>query len=301
MSGHSHSHSHSHAVSAAGKHRSRLIITFALVAGFFVIELLAALDSGSLALLGDAGHMAADVVTLGAALLAVHLAPRQDKFGRRTFGNYRVEVFASGLAVLIMLAVAVFITIEAIGRFGHAPEPASGTMLAVGILGLVVNIIGILMLRGGSAESLNIKGAYLEVLADALGSVGVIVAAVLVGLTGSSWWDTIIALGIAVFIAVRAAMLGREVLRVLAQSAPPGVEPAEIQAALESLPGMAEVHDLHVWQLTSGMDVISAHIVTTRPDTMLAAQRLLRDDFGISHITLQSESASREECDHAGW
>ncbi len=293
--------SHSHAVSAAGKHRSRLIITFALVAGFFVVELVAALSSGSLALLGDAGHMAADVVTLSAALLAVHLAPRRDKHGRRTFGNYRIEVFASGLAVLIMLGVAVFITIEAIGRLGNAPEPASGTMLVVGILGLIINLISILLLREGSTESLNIKGAYLEVLADALGSVGVIVAAILVRLTGSSWWDTIIALGIAIFITVRAVMLGREVLRVLAQAAPPGIEPAEVQAALENLPGMVEVHDLHVWQLTSGMDVASAHIVTDRPDTMLAAHRVLREDFGISHITLQSESECREECDQAGW
>ena len=131
MSGHH--HSSSHAVSAAGKHRSRLAITFALVAGFFAVELIAALRSGSLALLGDAGHMAADVTALGAALLALHLAPSRDKRGRRTFGNYRVEVFASGLAVLIMLGVAIFITVEAIGRFGSAVEPASGIMLAVGI------------------------------------------------------------------------------------------------------------------------------------------------------------------------
>lgn len=123
MSGHH--HSSSHAVSAAGKHRSRLAITFALVAGFFAVELIAALRSGSLALLGDAGHMAADVTTLGAALLALHLAPLRDKRGRRTFGNYRVEVFASGLAVLIMLGVAIFITVEAIGRFGSAVEAAS--------------------------------------------------------------------------------------------------------------------------------------------------------------------------------
>lgn len=299
MSGHP--HSDGHAVSAAGKHRTRLIITFALVAGFFVIELLAALSSGSLALLGDAGHMAADVTTLGAALLAVHLAPKVDKHGRRTFGNYRAEVFASGLAVLIMLAVAIFIALEAVQRFGNPLEPASGTMLVVGILGLAINVVSIFLLREGSSESLNVKGAYLEVLADALGSVGVIVAAILVKATRSPLWDTIIALGIAVFVAVRAAMLGREVLRVLSQAAPLGVEPAEVQDALEDLPGMAEVHDLHVWQLTSGMNVASAHIVTTEPGTMLAAQRLLRDDFGIGHVTLQTESGSRRECDRADW
>ena len=299
MSGHH--HSSSHAVSAAGKHRSRLAITFALVAGFFAVELIAALRSGSLALLGDAGHMAADVTTLGAALLALHLAPLRDKRGRRTFGNYRVEVFASGLAVLIMLGVAIFITVEAIGRFGSAVEPASGIMLAVGILGLVINVVSMLLLRRGSSESLNVKGAYLEVLADALGSVGVIAAAVLVSVTGSPWWDTVIALGIAAFIAVRAVMLGLEVLRVLAECAPPGIEPAEIQVALEDIPGMLEVHDLHVWQLTSGMNVASAHIVTSAPDTMLAAQHLLRDDFGIAHVTLQTESANRRECDHTDW
>ncbi|HOQ54564.1 MAG TPA: cation diffusion facilitator family transporter, partial [Micropruina sp.] len=189
----SHSHSHDHA-GATGRHRWRLAVAFVLVAGFFVVELLAAWSSGSLALLSDAGHMAADVTTLGAALIATRLATRKDTTGRRTFGSYRAEVFASGLAVLLMIGVGIYIAIEAVGRIGAAPELASGLMLVVGVLGLIVNAICLMLLRAGAAESLNVKGAYLEVIADLLGSIGVIVAAVLVRFTGSAWWDTVIAL-----------------------------------------------------------------------------------------------------------
>lgn len=291
------------AISAAGRHRSRLIFTFVLVAGFFAVELIAAITSSSLALLGDAGHMAADVITLGAALLAVQLAPRRDRTGRRTFGSYRAEVFASGLAVLMMLGVSAYIAVEAIGRIGSAPEPTTGTMLVVGVLGLVVNVISLFLLHAGAGESLNIKGAYLEVLADGLGSVGVICAAVLIDLTGNAWWDTVIALAIAVFVAVRAVILGREVLRVLGQCAPAGVEPLQVQAELEKLPGVAEVHDLHIWQLTSGMNVATAHVVTISDDqpTLTSARHLLREQFGIAHVTLQTETAARSECDGVDW
>jgi len=148
---------------------------------FFVVELVAGLASGSLALISDAGHMAADVTTLGAALVATRLATRKDTTGRRTFGSYRAEVFASGLAVLLMIGVGVYIAVEAISRVGSAPAPASGVMIAVGALGLVVNVVSLVLLRAGAAESLNIKGAYLEVVADTVGSVGVI------GTRGSPW------------------------------------------------------------------------------------------------------------------
>lgn len=227
MSGHGHGHGHGHAVSvsATGRHQWRLAVSFALIAAFFVVELVAGLAAGSLALISDAGHMAADVVTLGAALVASRIATRPDTTGRRTFGSYRAEVFASGLAVMIMLGVSAYIAVEAIARLGAHHEPASTTMLAVGTLGLVVNVIGLALLHSGAGESLNVKGAYLEVLADTLGSVGVIVAAALVHFTGSPWWDTGVALAIALFVAVRACALGKEVLAVLGQHAPAGIEP----------------------------------------------------------------------------
>ena len=298
------SHSHDHA-GATGRHRWRLAVAFGLVAVFFVVELLAGLYSGSLALLSDAGHMAADVTTLGAALVATRLATRKDTTGRRTFGSYRAEVFASGLAVLLMIGVGVYIAVESIGRIGTAPELASGVMLLVGVIGLVVNVICLLLLRSGASESLNVKGAYLEVIADSLGSVGVIVAALLVGWTGYSWWDTVIALAIAVFVVIRAVMLGREVLAVLGQHAPEGMEPAALTEALLAVDGVTDVHDLHVWRLTSGMDVATAHLVTAAsaaPALVLeAATTTLRDRFEIAHATLQIESENSGACRGVDW
>jgi cobalt-zinc-cadmium efflux system protein len=302
MSGHSHSGVAEH---AGGRHRWRLAVAFVLVAAFFVVELTTGLTSGSLALVSDAGHMAADVVTLGAALVATRIATRADATGRRTFGSYRAEVFASGLAVLLMLGVAVYIVIEAVARIGSSPEVASGTMLVVGMLGLAVNVVALLLLRGGARESLNVKGAYLEVVADTIGSVGVIAAALLVSSTGNAWWDTGIALAIAVFVAVRAVMLGREVVAVLGQHAPAGIEPTEILGALCEVDGVTGVHDLHVWTLTSGMDVATAHLVTAESASGAAvlgdASAMLRDRFRIAHATLQVESTGSAQCQGADW
>lgn len=298
MSGHSHDH-------AGTTHRWRLRTAFVLVAGYFLVELVTGLVSGSLALLSDAGHMAADVVALGAALVATRIATREDTTGRRTFGSYRAEVFASGLAVLLMLGVSVYIAIEAVGRIGGQAEVASGPMLLVGALGLVVNIIALLLLRGGASESLNIKGAYLEVVADTLGSVGVIVAGVMVATTGNVGWDTGIALAIAIFVAVRAVMLGREVLAVLGQHAPAGMVPDEVGQALEEVPGVTAVHDLHVWTLTSGMNVATAHLVTGE-DTdahgvLDRAREVMRTRFGVEHATLQVEPTTHTGCKEIAW
>lgn len=288
---------------AGGRHRWRLMVSFFLIAGFFVVELVAGLLSGSLALLSDAGHMAADVVTLGAALVATRIATRVDRTGRRTFGSYRAEIFASGLAVLVMMGMSVYIAVEAVQRLGTVTTPAVGTMLLVGALGLVVNLIALFMLRGGAGESLNVKGAYLEVVADTLGSVGVILAAALVAWTGNGWWDTVIALAIAVFVLVRAILLAREVITVLGQHAPKGMEPKEVIAALEAVPGVVGVHDLHVWTLTSGMDVATAHLVTaTDASGVLAeAAELLRSRFHIAHATLQIENDTATTCEGASW
>ncbi|GAB95233.1 cobalt-zinc-cadmium efflux system protein [Kineosphaera limosa] len=302
--GHKHGHTHGHTVTAAGRHRWRLAVAFGLVATFFVVELVAGIVANSLALISDAGHMAADVVTLGAALVATRIATRPDTTGRRTFGSYRAEVFASGFAVLVMLGVAVFITVEAIGRIGAAVDPAYEIMLVVGTLGLVVNLMCLALLRAGSKESLNVKGAYLEVLADTLGSVGVIVAALLVRATGSAWWDTAIALAIAIFVAVRALFLGREVLAVLGQHAPAGLDPRQLGVELERVAGVIEVHDLHVWQLTSGMNVATAHLVVApdcKEDALGQASALLRERFDIEHATLQVESTPESECGGATW
>ena len=261
MSG-NHGHGGGH---AGGRHRWRLAVAFALVGGFFGVELVAGLLSQSLALLSDAGHMAADVVTLGAALVATRIATRPDSTGRRTFGSYRAEVFASGLAVLLMIGVALYIGVEAVSRIGTEAEVASGTMLVVGTIGLVINVICIFLLRGGAGESLNVKGAYLEVIADTLGSVGVIVAALLVSATGAAVWDSLIALAIAAFVLVRAVMLGREVLAVLGQHAPAGIEPTQMLTALDNVDGVSGVQ------------------------------------FAIAHATLQVETTRDRQCSGVDW
>ena len=295
---------HSHGTTS-GAHRWRLQLAFVLVGGYFVVELAAGLLSGSLALLSDAGHMAADVVALGAALVATRIATRPDTTGRRTFGSYRAEVFASGLAVLLMLGVSVYIAVEAIGRIGATAELDAGPMLVVGGIGLVVNIIALLLLRGGASDSLNVKGAYLEVVADTVGSVGVIVAGILVSATGNAWWDTGIALAIAVFVAVRAVILGREVLTVLGQHAPVGMAPEDVERALAAVPGVANVHDLHVWTLTSGMNVATAHLMTSDDAdahaVLDAARTVMRTTFGVEHATLQVEPDTHTGCQEVTW
>ena len=304
--GHGHGHPGTGGSEHAGAtHRWRLRVAFVLVAIFFVVELVAGLLSGSLALLSDAGHMAADVVALGAALVATRIATRPDSTGRRTFGSYRAEVFASGLAVLLMLGVSVYIVVEAFGRVGGAPEVATGVMVGVGGLGLVVNLVSLVLLRGGASESLNVKGAYLEVVADTVGSIGVLVAGVLVAVTGSPVWDTAVALAIAVFVAVRAVLLGREVVAVLGQHAPAGIHPDAAESALLEVRDVVDVHDLHLWTLTSGMHVATAHLVCADgadPGRVLEqAGTRLREEFGIDHATLQVEPSGTRSCVETSW
>ena len=297
-------HSHGPTGHAGGRHRRKLAVAFVLIATFFVVELVYGLLSGSLALISDAGHMAADVVALGAALAATKIATRPDTTGRRTFGSYRAEVFASGLTVLIMLGVSAYVLVEALGRIGESSEVSTTPMIVVGGLGLVVNIIVMLMLRAGASESLNVKGAYFEVVADTAGSVGVIVAALLVSATGNTIWDTVVALAIAVFVAVRAVLLGRQVLAVLGQHVPEGLDIDVVTADLRAIEGVVDVHDLHVWVLTSGMNVATAHLVgeTDKLDEILAAARaVLRDDHGVEHATLQVERSTAPECHQVDW
>jgi cobalt-zinc-cadmium efflux system protein len=305
--GHSHGHNgHGHGIgSATGRHRWRLAASLGLIGTYFVVELAFALISGSLALLSDAGHMAADVVTLAAALVATRIAARPDSTGRRTYGSYRAEVFASGLAVLLMLGVAVYIVAEAIGRIGTTAEVETGPMLIVGVIGLVVNVAAMVLLRSGASESLNVKGAYLEVVADTAGSVGVIAAGWLVAATGQPLWDTLIALAIGTFVVARALMLGRQVVAVLAQHAPEGMNADAVADDLSAIDGVADVHDLHLWTLTSGMPVATAHLVARdQVDTHAVldqARDVLRQRHGVAHATLQVEPSTHHGCEELGW
>ncbi|MFD0886464.1 cation diffusion facilitator family transporter [Streptosporangium algeriense] len=300
--GHGHGHVQGH---AGGRHRRRLALSFVLIGAFFVVELGYGLVSGSLALLSDAGHMAADVVTLGAALVATKIATRPDTTGRRSYGSYRAEVFASLLAVVLMLGVAVYVVVEAIGRIGQTAEVSSGPMLVVGAIGLLVNLVALLLLRSGAGESLNVRGAYLEVVADTAGSVGVIIAGWLVAATGQALWDTVVALGIGAFVAVRALSLGRQVFAVLGQHVPEGMDATAVAADLAAIDGVRDVHDLHLWTLTSGMNVATAHLVATDfadgHAVLDRARHLLRTRHGVEHATLQIEPADHRGCDELGW
>lgn len=300
-----HNHPPASAGHAGGRYRRKLAIAFGLIATFFVVELVYGLIADSLALISDAGHMAADVVALGAALAATKIATRKDTTGRRSFGSYRAEVFASGLTVLLMLGVSAYVVVEAISRIGDDPDVSSGPMVIVGGIGLVINVIVMLLLRAGSKESLNVKGAYFEVVADTAGSVGVVAAGILIATTGQAWWDTVVALAIGAFVAVRAVILGRQVLAVLGQHVPEGMAIDAVAQDLAAIPGVSDVHDLHIWVLTSGMNVATAHLVADDTDQfpriLEQARATLKTTYAIEHATLQVERSAARECHEIDW
>jgi cobalt-zinc-cadmium efflux system protein len=300
-----HSHPPAPAGHAGGRYRRKLAIAFGLIAAFFVVELAYGLVADSLALISDAGHMAADVVALGAALAATKIATRKDKTGRRTFGSYRAEVFASGLTVLLMLGVSAYVVIEAVSRIGSDPEVSSGPMIIVGGIGLLINIVVMFLLKSGAQESLNVKGAYFEVVADTAGSVGVVIAGILIATTGEVWWDTVVALAIGAFVAVRAIFLGRQVLAVLGQHVPEGMAIEHVTDDLAAVPGVTDVHDLHVWVLTSGMNVATAHLVASDtadfPRILDEARTMLKATYAIEHATIQVERTAARECHEIDW
>ncbi|MBX7268115.1 cation transporter [Micromonospora sp. Llam7] len=292
-------HDHGRQVARAGeRHRGRLWAAFALLTVFMLVEAVGAGVTGSLALLSDAGHMFTDVLGIGMALAAITAASRASRDGQRTFGLYRMEVLAALANAVLLSGVAVYVLVEAIRRLDDPPEVLAGPMLAVAGAGLVANVAAFLLLRSGAQESLNVRGAYLEVLGDLLASVGVIGAAGVIAATG--WWyaDPIVAVAVGLFILPRTYRLGRAALRVLVQAAPPHLDVAEVRAGLRAVDGVADVHDLHVWTLTSGMEVASAHLtLDTGADlagVLATSRRILHDRFKIEHATLQVEPRDAE-------
>ncbi len=288
-------HGHGHGVGSAGaRHRGPLAIAFGLTAVFALVELVTGLVTGSLALLADAAHMATDVVGLGMALAAITLAARPATT-QRSFGFYRLEVLAALANGVLLLGVAVYVFFEAALRLVHPQEVASGPLLVVATVGLVVNVISYRLLTAGAAESINVRGARLEVLGDMLGSVGVIVAAVVIALTGWPYADPVIGAAIGVFILPRTYSLSRQAVRILMQSAPEGFDVALVQDRIAALEGVDEVHDLHVWTLTSGMDTASGHVRVTDGadyhDVLDRVATLLAEDYGVTHSTIQCEPA----------
>lgn len=300
-------HDHHGAVANAGqRHRRRLWAAFALLAALMVTEAVTAVRTGSLALLSDAGHMFTDVLGIGMALAALTATRRRDRDPQRTFGLYRLEVLAALANALLLSAVSIYVLVEAVRRFGDPPEVSTGPMLVVAILGLLANIVAFALLRPGAQESINIQGAYLEVLGDLLGSLGVIAAALVIAGTGWWWADPLVAVAIGLFILPRTWRLGRAALRILVQAAPEHLKVTAVHDRLVAVSGVSDVHDLHIWTLTSGMEVASAHL-TIAPAADLgtvlgAARSALKEDFRIEHATIQVEPAPTSgDCGSVGW
>ncbi len=306
-----HGHDHGLGQARAGeRHRGRLVAAFTVIATFFVVQAAAAVATNSLALLSDAGHMLTDVVGIGMALAAIGLATRFERRGtatpsRHTFGLYRLEILAAFVNSLLLFAVAIWVVVEAIRRLGSEPEVLGGPMLVVAVLGLIANLVAFALLRSGAKESINVEGAYLEVLADTVGSVGVIIAAVLLAVFGWTWVDSMAGVLIGLWILPRAWRLGASAVTILLQAAPNHVDLDLLADELSSIDGVVDVHDLHVWTLTSDMDAASAHLVMASTadshGVLDAARHCLAERHGISHATLQVEPDDHEGCEQITW
>lgn len=282
------------------KHEKPLWIAFGLTAVFLVAEVIGGLVTNSLALLSDAAHMATDVIALAISLFAVRLS-RRPPDAKRTYGYARMEAIGAMINGVLLFVVAFYILWEAVGRFREPPEVASTGMLVIAALGLLVNLVSMRLLKAGSGQSLNVKGAYLEIWADMLGSVGVILGAVIIKVTGWTVVDPIIAVLIGLWVLPRTWTLLREAGQVLMQGVPQGVDMAALRTALAEVSGVTEIHDLHVWALGSKEPVLTAHLVVgdaVQPDVVRqAAAELLAARFHIEHATLQVEA---QACDSHG-
>jgi cobalt-zinc-cadmium efflux system protein len=300
-------HAHSTvAARASERYRPRLVIAFTMAATFLVVETIVAFVSQSLVLLSDAGHMLTDVVGVGMALAAITVASRAGGGrGRRTFGLYRLEVLAALANAILLFGVAGYVLWAAVLRLGDPVDVPATPVLAVAAVGLVLNLVSYLLLRPGAEESMNVRGAAIEVLADAVGSAVVLVVAVVMTITAWDWVDPVAAIGLGLFILPRAARLAAHALRVLLEAAPPHIDLAGVQADLADIPGVLDVHDLHIWTLTSDMEVATAHVMigpsTDSHAVLDQAQQRLRERHGVMHATLQLEPSDHTGCDEVGW
>jgi cobalt-zinc-cadmium efflux system protein len=319
--GHDHGAVTGHAQQSVSARR-RLWIALAILLVFAVVEAAAAAMTGSLALVSDAGHMFTDVLALGMALAAItaaRRAARPSSRGRLTagsaplrpptsparstghsFGLYRLEVLAALANAVLLAGVAAWVGYEAVHRFRDPAEVLTGPMMVVAAAGLVANIAAFALLRSAASGSIAVRGAYFEVLADLAGSVGVLIAGITIAVTGWRWVDPLVAVAVAAFILPRTWRLAADALRVLTQAAPAGLDLAAVRGELAGVPGVRDVHDLHVWTLTTGMDVASAHLAiepaADLASVLAGARERLHDGYGIDHSTLQVEPAGAAGC-----
>ncbi|MBO0764745.1 MAG: cation transporter [Hyphomicrobiaceae bacterium] len=289
---HGHGHAHPHHGHASKASPAALRKVLALTGAFLLVEVVGGLLTGSLALLSDAAHMFTDTAALAIALAAVKIGERPAD-SRRTFGYQRFEILAATVNAVLLFAVGLYILYEGWRRLVEPPQIASLGMLGIAALGLAVNLAAMRILLAGQAKSVNVRGAYLEVWSDALGSVGVLAAAALLWLTGWTWVDTIVAAGIGLWVLPRAGSLLKETVNVLLEGVPEGLKLDEVAGAIAATPGVAGVHDLHIWALTSSAPSLSAHLVVgDGADTdavRIAVTQALAHRFAVHHVTLQTE------------
>ncbi|MBS0199842.1 MAG: cation transporter [Proteobacteria bacterium] len=281
------------------EHETPLWWAFGLTAAFLVAEVVGGLMTNSLALLSDAAHMMTDVIALMISLVAVRLS-RKPADAKRTYGYARLEAIGAMVNGGLLFLVAAYILWEATGRFRQPPEVASSGMLVIAIIGLCINLISMRLLKAGSGSSLNVKGAYLEVWSDMLGSIGVIAGAIIIKFTGWTVADPIIAVLIGLWVLPRTWTLLKESGHVLMQGVPDGLDLDTIRTAIASHPGVAEVHDLHVWALGSKEPILTAHVVLSDGQGDIDGIRnaltdMLDERFEIEHATLQIEHGSCKE------
>ncbi|MFB6962318.1 cation diffusion facilitator family transporter [Streptomyces sp. NPDC056309] len=301
-----HDHGHAHGAGAGGTagaaHRGTLRIALSITLTVMVVEIVGGLLADSLALVADAAHMATDALGLGMALLAIHFANRPPS-GNRTFGYARAEILAALANCLLLLGVGSYVLYEAVQRFLTPAPTNGGLMIVFGAIGLVANSISLMLLMRGQKESLNVRGAFLEVAADALGSVAVMISAAVILLTGWQAADPVASLLIGLLIVPRTFRLLRETLDVLLEAAPKNVDMDEVREHILELDGVEDVHDLHAWTITSGLPVLSAHVVV-RSDALSAIghekllhelQGCLGDHFDVEHCTFQLEPSGHAE------
>jgi len=274
-----------------------MLIAVGVLSVFFVVELTTALLIDSISLLADAGHMLTDLVALFMGLAAVTLARRGSASPARTYGWHRAEVFTAVANAALLLAMAAFIFYEAVERLGDAPAVPGVPMIVVALAGLLANLVVVLLLRSDSEHSLAVKGAYMEVIADTVGSVGVLAAGIVTVTTGWPYADVVVAVLVALWVLPRAIALARAALRILSESSPSHIDVAELRAALAALEGVTDVHDLHVWTLVPGKDMATAHLTSTADSAdVLRSARAVMAARGLDHATVQVEPPAAGSC-----
>ena len=290
-------HDHSHADTRV----SRTVLAAGILSIFFIVELTTALAINSIALLADAGHMLTDLVAMFMGLTAVLMARRGSTSPSRTYGWHRAEVFTAVANAALLLGVAAFILYEAFERLGDAPEVPGVPLIVVALVGLAANAAVVLLLRSHSKSSLAVKGAYMEVLADTLGSIGVLIAGIVTVTTGWPYADVVVAVLVALWVLPRAFTLARSALRILSESSPSHIDVDELRTALGSVEGVTEVHDLHVWTLVPGKDMVTAHLTSRREAALVLDEaRAVLTARGLAHSTVQVEppdAAADCECE----